>query len=260
MDDVTQQRQAAEQQQPQQHSQQHPQQQRQQDSCMRGDMSALRPYSSLPLAVAQGNSGLGPYSSSAQFPMESFPLPIPLSFTVTIPDPLQLHPSAFLDHPDNFGAAQWINNEISQLTSDDLRNCFAEAAAPQLSNVTIEAEDQGSSEQQVAVIQPQVQHVVFRFLTKMRALVARRRVERGEMGSLSSQLDQRLRLRACVSTFQIAKCESSCCQSQIQCAACYEYCWVASCPSAHCCSSCMQRTDQYMLCGHVLPNCLLSDQ
>ena len=211
-DDVTQQRQAAEQPQQQPQPQQHAQQRRQQDSCIHDDMSALQPYSPLPLAVAQGNSGLGPYNSSAQFPTEAFPMQIPLSFTVTIPDPLQLHPSAFLDHPDNFGAAEWINNEISQLTSDDLKNCFAEAAAPQLSDVTIEAEDQSSSEQQVAVIQPQVQHVVFRFLTKMRALVARRRVERGEMRSLSSQLDQRLRLRACVSTFQIAKCESSFCK------------------------------------------------
>ena len=99
-------------------------------------------------------------------------------------------------------------DEISQLTSDDLMNCFAEAVNPPLPEINTEADDEGSSDSQITVIQPQVQHVVFRFLTKMRALVAKRRMQRGEVVSLSSQLDQRLRLRACVSTFQIAKRES----------------------------------------------------
>ena len=175
-------------------------------------MSALQAYSSSPLAAAQGSVWLGGASGgSPQFPIE-----YPLTFSVTIPDPLQLPASAYLDHPDNF-AGNFIS-EISQLTSDDLRNCFAQAVNPQLPETNTEADDKGSSDDQITIIQPQVQHVVFRFLTKMRALVAKRRMQRGEMVTLSSQLDQRLRLRACVSTFQIAKCEScfTSCQSNTQ--------------------------------------------
>jgi len=200
------------QQQPQQQQQLHLQQQH--DRSMSQDVSALQAYSSSPLAVAQGSPWIGPQRDSAQFPMQ-----YPLSFSVTIPDSLQLPASAYLDHPENFGATQWISDELSQLTSDDLRNCLAEAVTPQLPEVNTEPGDEGSSDDQITVIQPQVQHVVFRFLTKMRALVAKRRMQRGEMVSLSSQLDQRLRLRACVSTFQIAKCEScfTSCLSNFQC-------------------------------------------
>ena len=179
---------------------------------MSQDVSALQAYSSSPLAVAQGSAWPGDASGgSAQFPIE-----YPLTFSVTIPDPLQLPASAYLDHPHNF-AGNFIN-EISQLTSDDLRNCFAQAVNPPLRETNTDADDKGNSDDQITVIQPQVQHVVFRFLTKMRALVARRRMQRGEVVSLSSQLDQRLRLRACVSTFQIAKCEScfTSCQSNAQ--------------------------------------------
>ncbi|DBB00133.1 TPA: PSII 6.1 kDa protein, variant 3 [Trebouxia sp. C0004] len=174
------------------------QQQQQQDRSVSQDVSALQAYSLSPLAVAQGSPWPGPQGGSAQFPMQ-YPIP----FSLTIPESLQLPASAYLDHPEKF---QWIGDEISQLTSDDLRNCLAEAVIPPLPETNTEAE--GNSDDEITVIQPQVQHVVFTFLTKMRALVARRRMQRGEMVSLSSQLDQRLRLRACVSTFQIAKRES----------------------------------------------------
>ena len=140
----------------------------------------------------------------------------PLSFSVTIPDSLQLPASAYLDHPENFGGN--FIDEIGQLTSDDLMNCIAQAVNPPLPEVNTEADDEGSSGGQITVVQLQVQHVVFRFLTKMRALVAKRRRQRGEVVSLSSQLDQRLRLRAYVSTFQIAKRESrfTSCQCNFQ--------------------------------------------
>ncbi len=129
----------------------------------------------------------------------------PLSFSVTIPDSLQLPASAYLNYPENFGGN--VMDEISQLTSDDLMN-IAEAVNPPLPEINTEADDEGSSDCQIMVIQPQVQHVVFRFLTKMRALVAKRRMQRGEVVSLSSQLDERLKTRAYVCTFQIAKRES----------------------------------------------------
>ena len=165
-----------------------------------------------PLAVAQGSAWVGGASGdSAQYPMQ-----YPLTFSVTIPKTLQLPASAYLDHPENFGGD--FMDEISQLTSDDLMNCFAEAVNPPPPETNTQADDEGSSDGQITVIQPQVQHVVFRFLTKMRALVAKRRRQRGEVVSLSSQLDQRLRLRAYVSTFQIAKREShfTSCQCNFQ--------------------------------------------
>ena len=139
-----------------------------------------------------------------------------LSFSVTVPDSLQLPASAYLNYPENFGGN--LIDEIGQLTSHDLMNCIAEAVNPPLPEINTEADDEGSSDSQITVIQPQVQHVVFRFLTKMRALVAKRRMQRGEVASLSSQLDQRLRLRAYVSTFQIAKREShfTSCQCNFQ--------------------------------------------
>ena len=139
----------------------------------------------------------------------------PLCFSVTIPDSLQLPASAYLDHPENFGGN--LIDDINQLTSDDL-NCLAEAVIPSLPDINTEADDEGSSDGQIIVIQPQVQYVMFRFLTKMRALVAKKRMQRGELVSLSNQLDQRLKLRACVSTFQIAKRESffTSCQSNFQ--------------------------------------------
>jgi len=172
------------------------------------DVSALQVYTS-PLAVAQGSAWVGGASGdSAQYPMQ-----YPLSFSVTIPKTLQLPASAYLDHPENFGGD--FMDEISQLTSDDLMNCFAEAVNPPPPETNPQADDEGSSDSQITVIQPQVQHVVFRFLTKMRALVAKRRRQRGEVVSLSSQLDQRLRLRAYVSTFQIAKRKS--CFTSCQC-------------------------------------------
>ena len=136
----------------------------------------------------------------------------PLSFSVTIPDSLQLPASAYLNYPENFGGN--VMDEISQLTSDDLMN-IAEAVNPPLPEINTEADDEGSSDCQIMVIQPQVQHVVFRFLTKMRALVAKRRMQRGEVVSLSSQLDERLKTRAYVCTFQIAKRES--CFTSCQC-------------------------------------------
>ncbi|KAL0038834.1 hypothetical protein WJX79_009982 [Trebouxia sp. C0005] len=177
--------------------QQQQQQQQQHDRSVSQDVSTLQAYSS-PLAVAQGSAWLGGASGgSTQFPMQC-----PLSFSVTIPDSLQLPASAYLDHPENFGGN--LIDDINQLTSDDL-NCLAEAVIPSLPDINTEADDEGSSDGQIIVIQPQVQYVMFRFLTKMRALVAKKRMQRGELVSLSNQLDQRLKLRACVSTFQIAK-------------------------------------------------------
>ena len=174
-------------------------------AASRTQEASVQLYSS-PLPGAQTPSWVIPDEVSVQFPMH-----IPPSFQFTsIPDPLQLQPSAYLTHPDNFNAAELIGTEISELSPADLRNCFVEAQhLPQLEDGP-EANDQGHDANQVEVIQPQVQHVVYRFLAKMRSLVARRRMERGEISSLSSEMDQRLRLRACVSTFQIAKCECSC--------------------------------------------------
>ncbi len=135
----------------------------------------------------------------------------PLSFSVTLPKSLQLPASAYLDHPENFRGN--FTDDISQLTSDDSIKCFAEAVNPLLPETNMEADGEGSGDGQITVIQPHVQYLVFRFLIKLRTLVSKRRMQRGEVVSGSSQLDQRLRLRACVSRFQTAKretCFTSC--------------------------------------------------
>lgn len=122
-----------------------------------------------------------------------------------IPRSLHQQPSNYLDFPPNVDASGWFSDEMHGLSSDDVREYLASAQIPQQTAVHEEGDDATSGENQLAVIQPAIQHVVLSFLAKMRALVAKRRMQRGETASLSVQLDQRLRLCACVATWTRCK-------------------------------------------------------
>ncbi|KAL0051911.1 hypothetical protein WJX82_004365 [Trebouxia sp. C0006] len=95
----------------------------------------------------------------------------------------------------------WNSEEMNEPFAMDVQDCLASAQTTQQTSVHEEGADASSGEDQLAVIQPAIQHVVLSFLAKMHALVARRRMQRGETMSLSLQLDQRRRLHQCVATW-----------------------------------------------------------
>lgn len=97
--------------------------------------------------------------------------------------------------------SQGMSLGMSQLHSDNLRQSFAAARDPAQQEGGSDAGDHSSYQTQLGVVQPQVQHVVIRVVAKMRVLVRRKRTESGQMMCLSSQLDRRLSLRACLSTW-----------------------------------------------------------
>ena len=108
--------------------------------------------------------------------------------------------------PQSDGAGdQSSGEEISFVSQDDLMDCLAAAQIGLDGSDDADSQQQDTGPSQVLVLQPQVQHVVIVFLARMRALVVRRRLQRG--AATSTDLDQRLRQRAVLARW--ARCESS---------------------------------------------------
>ena len=120
------------------------------------------------------------------------------------PNPFEIMPkrvdpySTWVLSADIDQAAAWINDGIKEglrhLSRDDIRNCLRSAKTPE---PEVPADEDAANQNQLAVVQPSIQHVVIRFVLKMRALARRRRVERGDIEGLPGHLERRLRLRRC---------------------------------------------------------------
>ncbi len=160
----------------------------------------------LPMAAGQPSSLPNQFERPTQFHLH---LPAAPAF-FPISHSLQKQPSDYLDFPQDSDVSGWFSEEMHELFSADY---LASAQTTQQTSVHEENDDASSDEYQLAVIQPAIQHVVLSFLAKMRALVARRRTQRGETTSLSLQLDQRRRLCLCVATWTRCKLILSCSKS-----------------------------------------------
>ncbi len=113
----------------------------------------------------------------------------------------QQQPSNDLDFPWDSDMSGWLSEGMTEVF---LADCLASAQTTQQRSVHEAGAGASSGEKQLVVIEPAVQHVVLflaiSFLAKMRALVARRRTQRGDTTSLSLHLDQRQRLCLYVAT------------------------------------------------------------
>ncbi len=159
--------------------------------------SSLSTHIMLPMAASQPSS----LPNQSEHPTQ-FHLHLSASAaSFATPYSHQQQPCEYLGDPQGSDISGWNSEEMNEPFAMDVQDCLASAQTTQQTSVHEEGADASSGEDQLAVIQPAIQHVVLSFLAKMHALVARRRMQRGETMSLSLQLDQRRRLHQCVATW-----------------------------------------------------------
>ena len=178
--------------------------------------SALTLWNSSQLSLPDSEPGsLTAASQAAAWPLnsrhlslESFPSgPITLhgypSNFVCTPVPRPIHQDTYV-LPQSDGAGDQSSEDFSLVNQNDLMDHLAAGRVGLEGRDDADSHQQGTGPSQILVLQPQVQHVVIIFLAKMRALVVRRRLQRG--AATSTALDQRLRQRAVLARW--ARCKS----------------------------------------------------
>ncbi len=118
----------------------------------------------------------------------------------------QQQPSEYLDFPRDSDMSGWFSEPMHELFSAE---CLVSAQTTQQASVHEAGAGASSGEKQLVVIQPAVQHVVsflaISFLAKMRALVVRRRTQRGELGPSAGSETEALSI--CCHMHQMTRCK-----------------------------------------------------
>jgi len=156
----------------------------------------------LPMAAGQPISLPDQFERPTQVHLH---LPASAALFVT-PHSHQQQPSDYLDFPRDSDMSGWLSEELHEAF---LADCLASAQTTQQTSVHEAGADASSGENQLVVIQPAVQHVVsflvISFLAKMRALVVRRRTQRGELEPSAGAETEALSI--CCHMHQMTRCK-----------------------------------------------------